>query len=88
MRNFQSVKNAIRDKYAWPGGYPMYLIMSDGEALCVDCGRSEYKLICRATIQRDLSGWSAVAADINYEDNDLFCAHCSAKIESAYGDDD
>ena len=28
----KSIKQAIRDKYAWPGGYPLYLLTSDGAA--------------------------------------------------------
>ncbi len=34
--------------YAWPGGYPLMLLCSDGGALCFDCGRSEAHQIIRA----------------------------------------
>ena len=43
-----AIKDAIRNKYAWPGGYPLYLLTADGCALCVECGRKEFKQIAYA----------------------------------------
>jgi hypothetical protein len=80
------LRQAIRSKYAWPGGYPMYLVMSDGESLCMDCARKEYKLIAMANKQAFRDGWKPEAVDINYEDKELYCVHCNAQIESAYGE--
>jgi hypothetical protein len=80
-----AVKNAIRNKYAWPGGYPLYLLTADGCALCVECGRKEFKQIAYAAhhdIKRD--DWKIEAACVNWEDPDLYCDHCNEKIESAY----
>ena len=73
------VREAIRDKYAWPGGYPLYIVMEDGEALCVECGKKEYRLLAE--------GWRPEAPDINWEDPDLYCCHCHERIESAYVED-
>lgn len=72
--------------YAWPGGYPMYLICSDGAALCFACGRKEVRNILQAIDRKDGSGWRVLATDINYEDGQLHCEHCSERIESAYVD--
>lgn len=41
----QELKQAIRTKFAWPGGYELFGITSDGAALCCDCMRKEYRLI-------------------------------------------
>ena len=82
-----SVKQALRDKYAWPGGYPLYLVMTDGGALCIDCAKAEYHNIADSTVKGINDGWNAAAADINWEDSDLTCDHCNKPIESAYGDD-
>jgi hypothetical protein len=73
--------------HAFPGGYPLYLICSDGAALCFSCGRKELRNILEAIRDKDRSGWRVVACDINYEDTDLYCDHCSKPIESAYGED-
>ena len=81
------VREAIRDKYAWPGGYPLYIVMEDGEALCVECGKQEYRLLAEASRDKDRSGWRPEAPEINYEDPDLYCCHCSTRIESAYAED-
>lgn len=74
--------------YAWPGGYQMYLLMSDGEALCFQCGRSEIYWITRSIRDRSKDGWRVVACDINWEDDDMYCAHCNERIPSAYGNDE
>ena len=79
-----AVKNAIRNKYAWPGGYPLFLITTDGGALCVACGRKEYKRIAYAVRHALNDGWNAAAVDVNWEDPDLYCDHCNTRIESAY----
>ena len=79
-------KEFVRHPYAWPGGYPLYAILSDGECLCKTCARTEAKHVIRAMRAGDGSGWRAIAVDINWEDPDLTCAHCNAPIESAYGE--
>ena len=70
--------------YAWPGGYPLYFIMYDGEALSFAAARENAKQIIRAIRDNDHSGWHAVGCDVNYED-ELYCAHTGHAIESAYG---
>lgn len=86
MTKTTDIKNAIRNKYAWPGGYPLFLITSDSAALCVACGKKEWRRIAYS-IRNNLSdGWRVVAADVNWEDGDLYCEHCGKTIESAYGE--
>lgn len=90
MRNTQEwkqVKNGIRAKFAWPGGYPLFAVTLDGAALCIDCARKEFQQIARAHHNSFNDGWCVVAVDINYEDTSLHCDHCSKPIESAYGED-
>ena len=72
--------------YAWPGGYPMFLVTNDGAALCFRCARAEYRQISTA-IRHDLNdGWQVTAHGINWEDSELFCDHCGEQIETAYTD--
>ncbi len=84
MNQTKQIKDAIRAKYAWPGGYPLYLVTSDGAALCCDCGRKEWKQIAYAIMHGLNDGWRVVAPDVNWEDPELYCDHCSQRIESAY----
>lgn len=72
--------------YAWPGGYPMYAITSDGAALCPLCVTKERAQIFRSTHEQWPDGWAITAFDINYEDASLYCDHCSKRIESAYAE--
>jgi len=72
--------------YAWPGGYPLYFITSDGAALSFESVRAElYQVIY--SIRHSLSdGWRVVACEANYEDAGLVCDHSGERIESAYGE--
>lgn len=85
IKTLQQVRHFARTKYAWPGGYPMVLIMSDGEALCAECTRTEYRQISHSTRHRLRDGWQAEGVDIHYEGDPIPCAHCGCEIESAYG---
>lgn len=80
----ESIKQAIREEYAWPGGYPLYLICSDSSCLCVKCGKTEYRQIAHS-IRHDIrDGWKVEVTDVNWEDEDLYCDHCGDAIECAY----
>jgi len=82
----RKVKEAIRNGYAWPGGYPLYIVMEDGEALSIEAAKAEFKLVAHATLFAQRDGWQAAGVDINYEDTELYCAHTNKQIESAYGE--
>ena len=82
----KTLSDQISEKYAWPGGYPMFLVMKDGESVCMGCAAKNEELILRATNDGYEKDWIAVAAEVNWEDTDLLCIHCSGRIESAYGE--
>ncbi len=67
--------------FAWPGGYPMALLMADGEVIDAQAARENYRAIRRATD----GDWLAEAAFIHWEGEPLQCAHSERAIESAYG---
>ena len=81
-----NVKNALRNKYAWPGGYPLFIVMSDGEAMSIDAARGNWREICRSTIAHSRDGWAVEGAEINWEDGELYCCHSNVRIESAYAE--
>lgn len=77
--------------FAWPGGYPMYYLCFDGEAMCPACVNANIELVdrdSRAKVvdPRTWGGWAVEAADVNWEDDDLVCTHCNKLIESACGE--
>lgn len=71
--------------YAWPGGYPMFFITSDGAALSFESVRAEYAQCARSTRDKARDGWQIVACDVNWENAELTCEHSGKPIESAYG---
>lgn len=82
-------KSTLRGgEFTWPGGYPMFLVCSDGAPICFACARKEARSIIDSIRRHLASGWRVEACDINYEDTALFCDHCGEKIPSAYGGDD
>lgn len=71
--------------YAWPGGYPLYFVTSDGAALSFAAARAERRAILQAIASNDTrSGWRVIGADVNWEDSTLICDHTGDRIESAY----
>ena len=88
--NLSTIKQALRNKYAWPGGYPLYLVTADGDALSIDAARDNWREICAANMRQGWfsDSWRIVGVDINYEDPNLYCSHSGERIESAYAEDD
>ena len=85
LREIRDEKTGKLPAYAWPGGYPMYYVTSDG-AVCVP----SVLTIPEDPIHEDgqSDGWKVEAYDINYEDASLYCDHCNKRIESAYAEDE
>ena len=87
MESLADVKATLRaGPYAWPGGYPMYLITSDGGALSFKSAREEFHQIAWDWMNLTASGWKVVGCEINYEDQDLRCDHSGELIECAYSE--
>jgi len=85
MLNLSDVKQALRERYAWPGGYPLFLVMCDGDAMSIDGARANWCHIVRAHLDQDRrSGWGVASVDVNWEDPDLICCQTGKPIESAY----
>ena len=81
IRDFKSLGWAL--DYAFPGGYPKFLVMSDSECLCLNCAKENYSLIVRSTGFDYFDGWQAYCVEINWE-SEINCAHCGEIIETAY----
>jgi hypothetical protein len=73
--------------YAWPGGYPLFYLCSDGGVLCPSCVTKERAQIFRSTHEHSRDGWAITAVDANWEDPFMLCDHCGKRIESAYAED-
>lgn len=76
---------AVEAKYAWPGGYPLYLVVEDGGLFCMNCAAKEAERMREAlkTPSHEDRDWSPAYIEINWED-DLECNHCDKAIERAY----
>lgn len=69
------------------GGYPVYYLAADGEALCAPCVNahtSEIAAAIAAGPQTVNDDWRLIASDVNYENAHLNCDHCGKGIPPAY----
>jgi hypothetical protein len=81
MTTTLDVKRAIRDKYAWPGGYELYLVCSDGGVLCTACGRKEWRSIAYAMHHNLSDGWRVAGIGCtDTDESDVTCDHCGRTI--------
>jgi hypothetical protein len=84
-------RRAIRNgPYAWPGGYPLYFVMADSEALSFKAAKAARRNIIEAISDKHKgypnNGWLPYAVDVNWEDGELYCSDTNERIESAYAE--
>lgn len=90
MYTLKQIKEDIRHPYAWPGGYEIAFVTNDGEILCHQCARENFREVCDSTMHGIEDGWQivgkiyeAVTADCAREvSEDLvsYCAHCNKEF--------
>jgi hypothetical protein len=88
IETLRDLKTVLRQgEFTGLGGYPLYLIAADGEALSFAAVRERFREVCADMLDMShLNQWRIVGVAINYEDADLCCAHTGKPIPSAYAD--
>jgi hypothetical protein len=84
IRNGAELRASIRaGAYAWPGGYALAFLASDGGAICFDCARRELRSITWSIRHRVSDGWRIVGIAGEHEtDEACHCDHCGAVVWS------
>ena len=72
--------------WARPGGYPLYLIAQNGNAISFKGAREYFEDIIFAMNRHGDQGLIIISTQVNYWDNDLYCVLTDERIESAYGE--
>lgn len=82
-RNLMQIKRALREGYAWPGGYPFSFLTFDGGALCADCVRKNWRSVCHETliVGWERCGWGVQAVDVLWEGGNL-CDNCGECLDA------
>jgi hypothetical protein len=84
----KELKTQLRQgEFAWPGGYPLFFITTDGAALSFKAVRENLRCVLWSIKNKVNDGWRVVGADVNWEDPSLFCDHTGERIPSAYAED-
>lgn len=85
----KDLKNQLSaGEYAWLGGYPLFFIADDGEALSFEAVRDNLKSVIHSMRHEINDSWRVIGCDVNWEDPSLFCAHTNKRIESAYAEEE
>ena len=77
----RQVKDAIRQGFAWPGGYPFSVICNDGGTLCTECARKDWRNIAHDTVKGWRTGWNVAGAEIIWEGGN-HCDQCNACLDA------
>lgn len=92
-RQFSRIENTLQLRatlragaHAWPGGYPLYFITSDGGALSFETVQNNLRAVCWSVRHKSGDGWRVVACEINHEDGELTDSHTGKRIASAYSE--
>ncbi len=89
MFTLRDIKTALRNgKYAWPGGYPVFFVTSQGDVLSYEAVRANWRRVCESHIKTGDRCWDVCGVDINWEDPELYCCETGERIESAYAEPD
>lgn len=77
-----------RERYAWPGGYALALIMADGGALCPDCVEANFSQISYSHRHGIRDGWKPLGVECEANvDGACTCDHCGREIWAGTGRD-
>lgn len=76
--------NGMLRSYTMVGSYPIFYLTSDYCAICPQCATEDLDDFVADPIDCDYM--RPRGADVNWEDEHLYCDKCSLQIESAYGE--
>ena len=73
ITNTRELKATLRaGAFAWPGGYPLYFVTSDGGALSFQTVREELPSVLDSIRENNSDGWQVIGCDVNWENTSLF----------------
>jgi len=84
MAIMKQVRDAIRNPYAWPGGYQKSVVCNDGGCLCPYCAKKNHRGIAHDTLKGWRTGWDAAGVECIWE-GPASCDHCGRDV-SVYGE--
>jgi hypothetical protein len=77
----QALQLVARNKFAWPGGYEMFVLASDGGLICSDCVQKEYRQLYHDTANKwHGTGWDVIAADATCNCDEATCDNCGRDL--------
>ena len=82
IENANQLKSSIRaGEYAWPGGYQLFFITSDGASLSFASVRENFCAVLDSVKTECADGWRVIAITGEHEcDEPVFCDHSGEQI--------
>lgn len=91
VENTHQLRATLRaGQYAWPGGYQLAFVTSDGGLLCFDCVRENYRSVSGSIRNEINDGWRVEAVTIMHDGEAEYyecCDHCSKVLALAQPDE-
>lgn len=82
-RPIDEARHVARHEYAWPGGYQMAVVTTDGGLLCPDCVKAEWFNIADSARRNLADGWQPAATTLIYEGEETeYCSHCDRQMNN------
>ena len=86
MTGIVAARYVVKHRYAWPGGYPLALVMHDDAILCSSCAEQEWENILWSWVHDCHDGWKPSGITIiNDPASDDVCAHCEKRFYGGRG---
>lgn len=82
----RTLRETLREPYAWPGGYTKAIYLADGERICPKCARENYHRISQSTREQARDGWALLCIEAYWEGPPEHCVECNIEMPSEYGD--
>jgi hypothetical protein len=89
IKSISDFRKAYRNgPFAWPGGYPLFFITSDGVALSWKAAKYNRRYILQSIAHHSDRTWRIVGVDVNWENPALYCDDTGERIPSAHAEDE
>ena len=81
MTEKEQLHCCAKDYFAWPGGYEIFVITTDGGVICYKCVRENYRLMLESLRDDMRDGWQIEVIDTAEScEGSTLCDNCYREL--------